>query len=145
MDKKAVYMFPAMPKQGVGDEQQQNAAHEAWEKKYQQGPTGMIIYNPAGSSPMMPGQMVVGFINCFLTAALAAWMLSRSTAANAGFMARVAFIGALGIFASLVTHVSTWNWLNFPNDYSTGMIADTVIGWTLTGLGIGSMVKGSAV
>jgi hypothetical protein len=141
MDRKGVYLFPAMPKTGQGDAALQAAASDAWTRKYQAGPTGMVIYDPAGSSPMMPLQMVIGLITNVLAAMLAAWLLSRSTAVNASYLSRVAFCGALGIFASLVSHVISWNWMNYPADYTTGLIADTVIGWVLAGLGIATVVK----
>jgi hypothetical protein len=95
-------------------------------------------------APMMPGQMIVGFINGVLSAMLAAWLLSRSTAASSTYFSRVAFCGALGIFASLVTHVVSWNWMGYPIGYTTGLITDAVVGWMLAGLGIGTIIKGGA-
>jgi hypothetical protein len=133
-----------MPQTGMSMTEEQKAAHAVWEAKYARGPVGMVIYDPAGTSPMMPGQMIVGFINGVLSAMLAAWLLSRSTAASSTYFSRVAFCGALGIFASLVTHVVNWNWMGYPLGFTTGLITDAVVGWMLAGLGIGSIVKGGA-
>jgi hypothetical protein len=132
---KGVYMFPAQPPKS------QVAENEAWVKKMEKGPTGIVVFDPGGMSPMMPLQMVVGFINGVLSAMLAAWFLSRSTAANRSYFARVAFCGALGIFISLTAHIVNWNWMNYPFNYTSGLVADTVIGWTLVGLGIGKIIK----
>ncbi|MEW6510311.1 MAG: hypothetical protein AB1428_05065 [Bacteroidota bacterium] len=143
MNAKAVYTFPAMPRP-EGTPAEQDAAREAWMKKYEAGPTGMVIFDPDGTSPMMPTQMVVGLINSILAAMIAAWLLSRSTAAGSGYIARVSFCGALGIFASLVTHTVNWNWMGYPLDYTTGLIADSVVGWVLAGLGIGKVIPGTA-
>jgi hypothetical protein len=142
LDKKGVYLFPGMPAH-TGDAQLDKVATDAWTAKYAAGPVGMLIYDPAGAAPTETGQMIVGFLTGFLSALVAAWLLSRSTAASSSYLARAAFCGILGIFASLVTHVVNWNWMGFPVDYTTGMIADTVIGWVLAGLGIGGLVKAS--
>jgi hypothetical protein len=140
LDKKGVYFFPGKPSP-TGDAQLDKAAEDAWTAKYSAGPVGIVIYDPSGAPPGEAGIMIVGFINGVLAAFVAAWLLSRSTAAVSTYLARVAFCGLLGIFASLVTHVVNWNWLNYPADFTTGMIADTVIGWVLAGLGIGAIVK----
>jgi hypothetical protein len=142
MDKKAVYVFPSMPKFEPGTtSDQRKAATEVWSQKYQRGPTGMIIYDPSGSERMMPVQMIVGFVLEILIAFLAAWFLLRSTAAASGYFARVVYCGMLGIFVSFVTHLTNWNWMGYPFDYTTAWIFDNVVGWLLAGLGIAAVVK----
>jgi hypothetical protein len=142
MDTKTVYLFPGMPPNVPGmTAEQQEAAMKEWEKKYEKGPTGMIFYDPKGSSPMMPVQMVVGFIICFLSAALAGWLLTRSTAISSGYIARVMYCGVLGIFISLVAHLTNWNWMGYPLDYTIAMTVDTIISWLLAGCGIAAIVK----
>jgi hypothetical protein len=135
---KAVYMFPAQPPKA------QVAETEAWIKRMEKGPTGMVVFDPGGMSMMMPLQMVIGFINGVLSVMLAAWLLSRSTAANGSYFSRVAFCGMLGIFISLSAHVVQWNWMNYPFDYMSGVVVDTVIAWTLVGLGVGKIIKGGS-
>jgi hypothetical protein len=142
MDAKGVYFFPGMPPPGTRSAEEQQAAEDAWKKKYESGPTGMVVYDPAGSSTMMTAQMITGLVVDILAAMLAAWLLGRSTAMNASYFSRVAYCGTLGIFVSLVAYLAEWNWLGFPLPYTTAMIADAVIGWLLTGLGIGAIVKG---
>ena len=58
---KGVYLFPGMPGGGM-DTAASQAAMKAYARKYEQGPTGMVIYDPGGLSPMMTGQMIIGFI-----------------------------------------------------------------------------------
>jgi len=135
MDQKGVYVFPGMPTS------QDPAVMEEWSQKYQQGPVGMIIYDPDGSEPMMPAQMIVGIIISILASYLASWFLSRSTAVTSSYFARVAYCGMLGIFVSLVSHLVNWNWMGYPLDYTMAWIMDAVIGWLLAGLGIASIVK----
>ena len=136
LDVKSVYVFPAMPADRSNQE-----AMDAWTQKYRRGPTGMIIYDPAGSDPMMPAQMIVGLVIFILSAFLASWFLSRSTAAASSYLTRVIYCGMLGIFVSFIAHLSAWNWMGYPLDFTTGMMIDTVIGWLLAGLGIAAIVK----
>ena len=138
MDRKAVYMFPAKPAPG------NQAALDAWTKRYQEGPTGTVIYNPAGFSGLMVSEMGIGLVDCILTAMLAAWFLSRSTAAKSGYFARVMFCGSLGLFICLAVHIVNWNWMFYPVDYTTAWVADTLIGWVVGGIGIAAFVKTAA-
>lgn len=142
MDRKSVYAFPAMPERVAGQsDAQHQEAMDAWTRKYEKGPVGMVIYDPAGSGMVMTGQFIVGFIIAVLSSMLVAWFLSRSTAASSTYLARVAFCGMLGIFASLVSHVTYWNWMGYPADYTSAMVVDVVLGWLLAGLGIAALIK----
>jgi hypothetical protein len=138
MDRKSVYMFPARPKSG------DQSVIDAWKKKFNQGPIGMVVYSPTGASDVMLGEMGIGLLDSILTAMLAAWLLSRSTAAKSGFFARVTFCGTLGLFICLAVHVANWNWMMYPVNYTTGWIADTLIGWVIGGIGIAAFVKSAA-
>ncbi|MBI5021314.1 MAG: hypothetical protein HZB59_07765 [Ignavibacteriales bacterium] len=135
MTQEGVYVFPGMPAT------QDQAAMDEWTQKYRQGPIGMVIYNPEGSEPMMISQMIVGIIISIISSYLAAWFLSRSTAASSNYFARVAYCGMLGIFVSLVSHIVNWNWMGYPMDYTVSWIMDAVIGWMLAGFGIGAIIK----
>jgi hypothetical protein len=142
MDAKTVYVFPGMPPPAPDmTAQQKEAAMKEWEQKYAKGPTGMIFYDPKGSNPMMTDQMVIGFIISFLSVALAGWLLARSTAITSGYVTRVMYCGVLGIFISIVSHLTNWNWMGYPLDYTIAMMVDTIVGWILAGLGIAAIVK----
>ncbi len=138
MNSKSVYMFPARPVSG------DQAAIDAWTKKCGQGPIGTVIYSPAGYSGAMLPEMGIGLLNCILTAMLAAWFLSRSTASKSGYFARVMYCGTLGLFICLAVHTVNWNWMKYPVDYTTGWVADTLIGWVIGGIGISACVKSEA-
>ena len=133
---KAVYLFPHSP--GMNADQ---AAQNAWADKMKRGPTGLIVYNPAGSDPMMPGQMVVGLILNILSAMLVAWLLTRSTALGSSYFGRVAFCGIFAIFATLFDYLTMWNWMGYPQDFTVALILDSFIAWLLSGLGIAAIVK----
>jgi hypothetical protein len=135
LPSEAVYVFPGMPTD------MSHASKAAYEEKYKRGPRGMIIYNPKGDEPMMASEMISGLIIFMISAYLAAWLLSRSTAITASFFSRVVFCGLLGVLMSFYGHLSAWNWMGFPFNYTTAQIADAIIGWLLAGLGIAAIVK----
>ncbi len=139
---KGVYVFPAMPQETASmSKEAAEAAQKTWQQKYEQGPRGMIFFDPSGGSTMMVPEFILGLILDIVAAFLAAWILVRSTAAASPFVARVAFVGILGIFISVVTHLSNYNWMDYPLDYTTAMIADTIASWVLAGIGIAAIVK----
>lgn len=141
-DRHAVYIIPARPQESPEmSAEQRDALMQEFQRKYERGPIGLLVYNPRGASLTMAGQFVGGFIINFIAAFLAAWFLSRSTAAASSYVARVAFCGMLGVFVSVATHLPNWNWLGFPLDYTTASVADAVIGWLLAGLAIAAIVK----
>lgn len=130
-----VYLFPATPKQD------QQAEMELWSQKYQAGPIGMIVYDPRGGNPIMSGQMAVGLLLNFIAAFLASWFLVRSTAMTSTFVARVSFYGMIGVLISFASHLQGWNWMSYPMDYTTAMVADTIIGWLLAGMGTAAVFR----
>ncbi len=142
---KGVYLFPASPGM-TGDlpADQAKAPAETFMKKMQTGPNFWLIYDPSGYDPAMAGQYIWGFILDLIAAILAAWLLSRSTARGASYVSRVVFCGTLGIFASFVSFLPAWNWMGYPMDYTTAMVADAVIGWLIAGLVIAAIVKAPA-
>ncbi len=135
MDKKAIYVFPGLP---TASDQ---ASMDDYTQKMQQGPVGMIVYDPQGSDPMAMNQFIGGIIIAVILACMAAWFLSRSTAAASSYIARVAYCGMLGVFISIAAYIVNWNWMGYSFEYTSAWIIDTVIGWVLAGLGIGAIVK----
>ncbi len=117
------------------------ASMDMWQEKMRQGPTGLIIYNPQGTDPMMSSQMIIGFILDILSAGFIAWFLSRSTALTAPYFTRVMYCAMFGLFVSVFTHLMNWNWMGFPADFTHGLILDGILGCLLAGLGIGAIVK----
>jgi hypothetical protein len=140
-----VYVLPHVPDQNADmSAEELQIAMDDWTKKYQQGPLAMIVYDPRGADPMMPSVMVNGFVINVLAAMMVVWLLSRSTAMTASLVGRISYCGVIGVLISFSSHLMMWNWMNFPLDYTTAMVADTVIGWLLAGAGIGAIVKAPA-
>jgi hypothetical protein len=129
---------------GIPNENQQRSNAEEqkkWEEKFRRGPLATIYYRPTGDNPAMTSQLVIGILIQIIAAMFAAWLLSRSTASTQSYISRVSYVGMLGIFASIVTHISYWNWMYFPFKYTTAMMADLIIGWVIGGLVIAAFIK----
>ena len=105
------------------------------------GPTGMLVYDPAGSDPLMTSQMAGGLILDIFSAMVVAWFLGRSTAMNSSYISRVAYCGMFAVFVSVFTHLMNWNWMGHTMEFTVGLIIDGIIGLLLAGLAIAAIVK----
>ena len=113
---------------------------ERWNAKYRQGPTGILVYQPQGREPFDPMMFVVELASNIGAALIAAFLLSAAGSLT-GFLTRVLFVTALGLFSWLDLSVSYWNWYGFPTDYSLGLLAQGVIGWALVGATLAAILK----
>lgn len=104
---------------------------KAWTAKYAAGPIGILVYNPAGDTPMSPRMLVIELLSDVLAGLVLAWVLSLS-AFSVGRGAVT--VGLLGLFAWLSLSVSMWNWFGFPEAYLLTEAIDQVVGWGLAGL-----------
>ena len=134
--EEGVYGLPNTPQQ-MGDKE----AVKKWENNFSRGPLVTIFYRPTGDNPAMTSQFIIGIIIQIIAAMCAAWLLSRSTASTQSYISRISYVGILGIFASIVTHASYWNWMYFPPKYTTAMMCDLIIGWIVGGLIIAAFIK----
>lgn len=134
--EEGVYGIPFAPESRADID-----ALNQWKEKFQQGPLTTIFFRPIGDDPAMTSRFVVGLIIQIIASLIAAWLLSRSTAAAQSYISRVCFVGILGIFASIVVHASYWNWMYFPLKYTTAMMADLTFGWIIAGLVIAAFIK----
>jgi hypothetical protein len=134
--KPGFYFFPGMAEGEVSKE-----VERRWEQALRRGPRGVLIYHPEGAAPLSPRQLVTELLANIAAALLAAWMLAKAVASLPGLGARIAFVGMLGLFASLVSDVPYWNWYGFPADFTRAAILDQVISWTLAGVVLGAMIR----
>lgn len=142
LGETGVYQFPAMPAEQPGmSEEAMGAAMENYLEKYHSGPLGLLFYDPHGRDPFMLWQMIAGLIIFMVSAGIVAWFLSRSTAAAGGYLSRVIYCGMIGVFLAIGTHLSEWNRMGFPSDWTTAQMIDSIIAWLLAGAGIAAIVK----
>ncbi len=126
-----LYAFPSWDTAGEG-------AWESFEQRHEAGPVGMLVL-AEGSEPMSAQTMLTGLGIHFLTALLAAWLLS--VAHLPSFGQRLAFVVTLGLLIGITADGLYWNWLHMPGLHTLVMIADRVAGLFLLGLVLAALVR----
>ena len=110
-------------------------------KNHQNGPIFTLFYTKNGSDPMPISMLIIGFVNDFLAAFIVAWLLSCACGCCSTYGKRVGFVTAFGVFLALTAHVSYFNWMRFPVDWTLMFIVDAVGGWLLAGLLIAAIIR----
>ena len=113
--------------------EQQQAAMEAWQKKYEAGPRGILVYHPTGEKLFMPRYFIVEFLSDVIVALIAAFALAMASGKLRSFAGRVVFVTLLGLLGWAATDVSYWNWYGFPGAYEVGQFLDQVVGMAVAG------------
>jgi hypothetical protein len=114
------------------------AARTAWEREVANGPSGLLVYRPAGGEVMSPRQLVQEFASNVLAALLGALLLVQLPG---GYVRRVAAALGIGVAAWLSISVSQWTWYGFGTGFLLGDLVDQAGGWLLAGLGMAALLK----
>ena len=128
------YFFPGMDMSREPTPEEE----KAWNAKYEAGPTGILVYQPTGSTPLAPGQLLTELLSGTLAALLAAFLVSHVAG---GFGRRAMLVAMLGLFAWLSISISYWNWYRFPFSFTLTEAIDQVGGWLFGGLALAAIVK----
>lgn len=113
---------------------QQKAAQEAWQKKYETGPNGILVYHAAGGKLSMPRLLAVEFGADIIVGLIAAFALAMASEKLRSFACRVGFVTLLGVLGFAAIEVSYWNWYGFPGIYEVGQFLDQVVGMLFAGI-----------
>lgn len=126
-----VYLLPNMPPDSAtATPEQKQAAHDAWAKRYAEGPSGILAIKTEGTASMGPA-LVGGLVLNVLAAALLTWLLIAG--GPRAYALKVVFIVVVALFATVVSHLTSWNWWGVAIDYTSVMVADTLVTWLLAG------------
>jgi hypothetical protein len=132
-EKSGLYIFPGF---GLGPNptrEQKNEAMKHMADNVARRPSGILMYNSAGSRPIdMVRWLGVEFLTEVAEALLAVYLLSKTRLTNFG--ARVGFMIAAGILAAIATNISYWNWYGFPASYTLSYVFVQLIGFFCAGL-----------
>jgi hypothetical protein len=121
-----VYLFPALSKDGKPPTMQDM---EAWNSKAKAGPTGILYFARDGVDADGPAPLLKGLGIHLLASLLAAGLLALAALALRNYFARVLFVGALGVFATLAvfgccgrssSHRCRASWRTSPTTRSPG-------------------------
>lgn len=113
---------------------QQQAAMEAWQKKYEAGPRAVLVYHPTGERLFMPRYFIVEFLSDVVVGLIAAIALGMACATLRSFAGRVGFVTSLGLLGWVAIEVSYWNWYGFPAAYEVGQFLDQIVGMLFAGI-----------
>jgi hypothetical protein len=140
LGSSAVYYFPPHTT-ATADPAAIKAAQEEWLRKYETGPSGIIIYRAEGVTPMSPTMLLRGFLINFASALLVTLILMGFASGGMGFFRRWAIAIMMGLFAALSTDAIRGNFMAFPESWTRLLMLDTIVGWTLAGFAIALIAK----
>jgi len=110
-------------------------------KKWEQGPSGFLVFHPEGLPAMSAKTLLTELFSNILVSLVAAFLLSQALGALTSFGSRVLFVTLLGLIPFLSISVSHWNWYGFPNGFTFGELIEQVVGFGLAGLAMAAIVK----
>ena len=134
------YFFPGMGLAPGASRAEQSAAMNAYERKIESGPSGIMIYHPSGQKALTPGKLGTELGTNILQGILAALLLSFATGLR-GYVQRVGFVALAGLMAGLTTNISYWTWYGFPGNYTAAYVCTEVMGYVSIGLVAAAIVK----
>lgn len=115
--------------------------NSAYLKNHRAGPIFSLYLRKEGAEPMGMSVLLSGFVLDLLASGLAVLLLLGMGSCSQNYWCRVGFVAGLGVFVAIVGHLTYWNWMYFPWDYTLAFIIDVVIGWALAGLAIAALIR----
>jgi len=126
----SVYLFPGYDRNASMTPEQMRAFYERWE----QGPTGFLVYHPGGMPAFSPMQLAGELIANFLSALIAAYLLLQAVGRLKSFGGRALFVFVLGLVPFFTVDASYFIWYGFPLDFTLAGLMDQAVGFGLAGL-----------
>ena len=113
-----------------------------WEERLMEGPTGLLLVNPAGGEAMSPKQLGTELATNIVAALLSAFLLSRVVGS---YLSRVFFLTLIGLLGWLSINVPYWNWYGFPMEFTLAAGIEEVVAGVVAGLVIAWIVPPPAI
>jgi hypothetical protein len=134
--KPGFYIYPDMP---VGKDRYDSDKMEESKKRFESGPTGLLLVNHGGVDPLLE-MLGKEFVTNFLSALLAAWVISLA-GADVGFGRRWLAVVAIGLIAWLSLSASYGIWYGFPHDFVHEEAICTIAEWSVAGMAIAAIAR----
>lgn len=138
------YVFPAPNMTPGRSTAQKNSDTAAYMAKYQQGPTGILVYSPGGTpisiGKLLGGEFVIDLVSAFFLSCI----LAMGAGGVRSYWKRVFAVTIAALFAALFLGLEYWNWYNFPTNYTVAYIVVVVIEWFIAGLAMAAVVVGAS-
>ncbi|MBI3866864.1 MAG: hypothetical protein HY290_33710 [Planctomycetia bacterium] len=117
-----------------------DAAMNAFNEKYKQGPNGMLIVGATGEDLMPPHHLIAEAVTNIVFCLLAAWVVSRFDP-RCGFIARWLAVVAIGLMAWLSIPASYAIWYRFHSSFIHDELFGSLIETAVAGLAIAAIVR----
>ncbi|MGZ4985452.1 MAG: hypothetical protein ACXV8A_05125 [Chthoniobacterales bacterium] len=139
-DRAGFYIFPAGGAGPDASKEEREAAMKSVAADYENQPTGILVYRPAGARSFAFGKWLCReFIFEVVESLLAVYLLAQ--AGIASFAKRVLFVTIVGVVAAITTNMSYWNWYGFPKIYTMGYMTTQVVGFLCAGIVAALIIK----
>jgi hypothetical protein len=137
------YFFPGANMSPGRTKEQQQADNVAYNEKYKQGPTGVLIYRTGGEEMNFGKLLANQFLFGLVGALLLAWILALTSGATS-YGTRALIVLVISVFSAVVFDLPYWNWYGFPMNYTMSHMAGGILSWSVAGLAMAAMVKKTA-
>ncbi len=131
-----LYAFPAPP--DWRGEAMTDASTAAFEARFREGPSGLLVVRPRGEGPVSPRKILVQ-LGASLVAVLVAVFVASSL--RGSFLRRAACIAAVGSVGLASVGVILWNWYAFTNAFFAALCLDVLGGWCLVGCVVAALLR----
>jgi hypothetical protein len=134
LPQKGLYFFPGKDfRQSATKEQESD-----FQKKFQTGPVGMLVYRPVGGDPMALNKLLTQLLSNFITTLILSLIGSLIMLP---YWKRVFIISLLGCLVCASVSTIYWNWYEFPTSFFLAQCVDQVVGFFLAGLAIARIIQ----
>ena len=123
-----LYAFPAPPDWRGEEPTEERTA--AWERRFREGPSGMLVVRPRGEGPLSARKLLVQLAADALAVALALFVVGG---VRGSFVRRAASVTAVGLVGIAAVGAIYWNWYAFTNAFFAAQCLDVFGGWVLVG------------
>ena len=141
MQQSGTYFIPWMVASQMTDAASAEKAMAEMNERHRQGPVAQIFYQAEGAEPMAPIVLLRGVGIDVLIGFVTALLVSLTLDSTRGFSRRFGVVLTAGVFTVLMTHVTDWNFMYRPLDYTLVMCADHLVGTCVVGLIVAAIVR----
>lgn len=136
-----MYGFPDLPHDTP--KEQRDKLYEEVNKRYKEGPNGILLVGPTGEDMMGPRQLGFEAAANVAMALIAAWILSL-LAPGANYYTRWLIVLLMGVAAWLSMDASYAIWYRFPWPFIRDQLLCALFEWGVAGLVIAAIAKPQA-
>jgi hypothetical protein len=133
------YFFPGPALSSGMTKQEKTAAQADHDRRFKEGPTGILVYRTGGEDFQFGRRLAVQFLLGFFASLLAATILAITASATT-YGTRALLVLLLGCFAFAYIEPQYWNWYGFPASYTMVRVLGGIVTWTAAGLAMAAIV-----